>query len=177
MTSAVEVLRAQWDDSCQRLARIADGLTDDEFFWEPCAGFWSVRPDPDHPGRWAMDYPDEEPVPPPFTTIAWRLLHITHGNWIYWEFAFGPGQRDFPDLEITGSAASAVEDLVASQQPITATLAVLDDAGLDEPRPTEWGDRWPAGRVLMTLLLEQVHHGAEVSLLRDLHRHRTTLRS
>src|SRR3712207_6840000 len=123
-----------------------------------------------------MDSPDEEPYPPPVTTIAWRLLHITHGNWIYWEFAFGPGRRDFPDLEIVGSAADAVADLAASQEPLTATLATLDDAALDQLRPTEWGERWPAVRVLTTLLTEQVHHGAEVGLLRDLHRNRPTLR-
>jgi DinB superfamily len=169
MAGGVRILRDQWQQSCERLARIVDGLTDAEFFWGGC---WSVRP---VNGSWLMDYPDEVPDPPPVTTLGWRLLHIAHGNWIYWEHAFGPGRRNFLDLEVHGSASVAAADLIASQRPITTTLAGLDDAGLDRPVPTHFGETWPAARVLRTLLDEQVHHGAEISLLRDLHRNRSTL--
>lgn len=169
MAGGVRILRDQWNQSCDRMGRIVAGLTDAEFFWEPCNGCWSVRRVGD---AWFMDYPDEEPSPPPVTTIGWRLLHITHGNWIYWEHAFGPGRRNFPDLVVHGSAASAAADLIASQQPVAATLASLGDAELDRPVPTQFGQTWPAGQVLRTLLDEQVHHGAEISLLRDLHRNR-----
>src|SRR5687767_5718350 len=63
-----------------------EGLTDDEYLWEPVDDCWSVRPvaelrTPKPP--WAGDgavaieieYPDPEPSP--FTTIAWRLVHLT----------------------------------------------------------------------------------------------------
>ncbi|HZO68851.1 MAG TPA: DinB family protein [Kribbellaceae bacterium] len=170
MAGGAEILRAQWAQSCERLERIVAGLTDDEFFWEPCDGCWSVRHGPD---GWLMDYPDEVPDPPPVTTIAWRLLHIAHGNWIYAEHAFGPGELNFPDLEIHGTASSAAADLLASQRPVTAALRYLDDAGLDREVPTQFGGTWPAGEVLRTLLDEQVHHGAEISLLRDLYRNRS----
>ena len=61
------------------------GLTDEEYRWEPVADCWNVRPDPAAPGGWTVDYPDVAPDPPPFTTIAWRLVHISDGNSIYWE--------------------------------------------------------------------------------------------
>jgi len=57
------------------------GLTDDEYLWEPVPDCWSVRPGPD--GRWTADSaPDEgrstEQLAP-FTTIAWRMSHISVG--------------------------------------------------------------------------------------------------
>ena len=38
--------------------------------------------------------------------------------------------------------------------------------------PTNWGELWPLHRVVATLVSEQVHHGAEISLMRDLYRNR-----
>lgn len=169
--SGSDILRAQWAAACATLERRLVGLTDEEFFWQPCAGCWSVRPSPDPaaPGGWIMDYPDEVPDPPPVTTIAWRLLHIAHGNWIYWEHAFGPARRTYIDLETHHSAGVAVADLVASQRPVTDVLDAMTDDALAAPVGTPFGATWPASRVLQTLVNEQVHHGAEIGLLRDLH--------
>ena len=105
----------------------------------------------------------------PFTTIAWRMLHVSDGNTIYWEHAFGPARRQFPDLAPHGDAAGAIAYLAESQRPVTAIVAEIDDGGLDELRPTPSAERWPAGRVLAVLLDEQLHHGAEIALLRDLY--------
>ena len=65
--------------------------------------------------------------------------------------------------------------LAGSQPPLTDALATLTDSGLDDLRPTNWGELIPTWRVFTTLIDEQVHHGAEISLLRDLYRHRDTL--
>jgi uncharacterized damage-inducible protein DinB len=172
--SAVRVLRAQWKQSCDRLLARIEGLSDDEYRWEPVAECWNVRPDPASPSGWTVDYPDVHPDPPPVTTIAWRLLHISDGNSIYWEHSFGPRVRNFWDLAPHGDAAGAIEYLEASQRPVTATLGDLDDAGLEEMRPTHFGVDWPARRVLMVLIDEQVHHGAEIGVLRDLYRVRAS---
>ncbi|MGH9226456.1 MAG: hypothetical protein ACRD2W_22300 [Acidimicrobiales bacterium] len=56
------------------MARL-DGLTDDEYFWEPVAGCWTVRRDPAS-GRMDVDRALPAPEPPPVTTIAWRIVHI-----------------------------------------------------------------------------------------------------
>lgn len=173
MTSAVEVLRRQWADSCSRLLSRLEGLTDAEYLWEPVPGSWNVRRSPDSSGGWTVDYPaGPHPDPPPFTTIGWRLLHISDGNTIYWEHSFGPARRNFWDLAPHGDAAGAVAYLAASQEPITATSAALSDEDLGGMRPTHFKVEWRAGRVLTTLINEQVHHGAEVALLRDLYRAR-----
>ena len=100
------------------------------------------------------------------------MLHISDGNTIYWEHAFGPGVRNFWDLVPHGDTRGAIDYLTESQGPITATLSTLDDSALDEMRPTQFGVEWPPRRVLTVLIDEQVHHGAEIGLLRDLYRTR-----
>jgi hypothetical protein len=166
------MLRAQWSRSCERVLARLDALTDDEYRWEPVAGCWNVRPSPQSPTGWTVDYPDVHPDPGPVTTIAWRMVHISDGNSIYWEHSFGPAVRHFWDLSPHGDAAGAIAYLAASQRPITATLAEMDDTRLDEMRPTHFGVEWPAHRVFAVLIDEQVHHGAEIALLRDLYRSR-----
>ena len=166
------MLRSQWSRSCERLLRRLEGLGDEEYRWEPVAGCWNVRPRPGSASGWAVDYPAVHPDPPPVTTIAWRMLHISDGNTVYWEHSFGPRVRNFWDLEPHGDAAGAVEYLERSQQPVSAALAEMDDDRLDAMVPTHFGVEWPARTVFLTLLDEQVHHGAEIALLRDLFRSR-----
>jgi hypothetical protein len=52
-----------------------EGLTDEEYFWEPAVGCWSLRQDGD--GGWMMDRQGpREPDPPPLTTLAWCIVHV-----------------------------------------------------------------------------------------------------
>jgi len=170
MAGAAEVLRRQWHDSGDRLGRRLDGLTDAEFFREPVPSCWTVRPHASSPGRWEIDYDWPVPEPPPVTTIAWRLVHLANGNWIYWEHAFGPGQRMFPDLVIPGSADAARGYWDDSRRPISSWLDQVTDEELGEMRPSHLGAPRSAGDVMMILIDEQVHHGAEIGVLRDLYR-------
>jgi hypothetical protein len=173
MASSAEVLRQQWSASCERLLSRLSGLTDEEYRWEPFSNCWNVRPSSDSPSGWTVDYPEVHPTPPPFTTIAWRLLHIADGNTIYWEHSFGPGLRNFWDLAPHGDASGAIEYLTESQEPVTSSLAQLDDEELEVLHPTHFGNPWPAIRIFAVLINEQVHHGAEIGVLRDLYRYRT----
>jgi hypothetical protein len=112
-------------------------------------------------------------------TLTLRPSRRSHGecstsriNTVYWEHAFGPGKKNFWDLVPHGSASEALGYLIKIQGPITTTLASLDDGMLDEERPTHFGVPWPARRVLAVLIDEQLHHGAEIGVLRDLYRAR-----
>jgi len=170
---AVEALRSQWHASGERLDARLGGLTDDELFWAPAGGeIWSVRRDDRAPSGWQIDYAWPEPDPPAVTTIAWRLVHLANGNWIYWEHAFGPGARMFPDLAVPGTADQARAYWRASREPVTAWLATARDADLDEVRPSHDGAVRSAGEVVLILVDEQTHHGAEIGVLRDLYRAR-----
>ena len=50
-----------------------DGLTDDEYFWEPVPDCWTLHRDG------TIDFAHPAPAPAPFTTIAWRLAHVIVG--------------------------------------------------------------------------------------------------
>jgi hypothetical protein len=53
---------------------------------------------------------------------------------------------------------------------VTAWLASASDTDLLEPRPSHLGGSKSAGEVMTILIDEQIHHGAEIALLRDLYR-------
>ena len=166
----VEVLRTQWQVSGDRLRHRLACLTDAELFREPAPACWTVRRHPASAERWVIDYDVPPPDPPPVTTIAWRLVHLANGNWIYWEHAFGPGLRMFGDLVIPGSADAVCAYWRDSREPISAWLAQATDDRLTEERPSHLGAPRTAAEVITILIDEQVHHGAEVALLRDLYR-------
>src|SRR5689334_9707902 len=63
-----------------------DGLTDDEYFWEPVPHCWSIRrrgestaPIALGGGEMVAEFELPEPDVAPFTTIAWRLAHVIVG--------------------------------------------------------------------------------------------------
>ena len=181
MTTGADVLRDAFAASCKSLDRILDGVSDDEFFWEPVAGCWTVHRrsesrgvSADGSGEWVIDWDPAQPKPAPFTTIAWRAVHTAGTNYLYWEHAFGSASPMF-DLELPGNAADATRFLSDSQRQVTQTLASLSESDLDTMvRHTSGGQR-PVHRILAGLINEQVHHGAEMSLLRDLYRYRSSL--
>jgi len=183
MTSGVDILRNAFGASCKSLDRILSGVSDEEFFWEPVAGCWTVHRrsesrgvSADGSGEWVIDYDPAQPKPAPFTTIAWRTVHIAGANYLYWEYAFGSASLTF-DLDLPGNVADATKWLSDSQRPLTQTLASLSDSDLDEIVRHNSGQQWPVHRIFATLINEQVHHGAEISLLRDLYRYRNSLRT
>jgi hypothetical protein len=64
---------AQMDEVYDRLRGRLEGLTDDEYLWEPVPGCWSVHRDP--PGAWVTDYAERWPACP----ILWMMTdHDAH---------------------------------------------------------------------------------------------------
>ena len=145
-----------------------NGLTDDEFFWQPVPGGWTVHPLAD--GRWTVDYASPDPDPAPFTTIGWRLLHLASCKLMYHEYAFGPARLVWDDLPIPHTAAEAIAWLEEGQSLLRADLAGLTDADLERPVQTNWGETWPAWRIFWTMTEHDLHHGGEIGCLRDLYR-------
>src|SRR3989442_7591213 len=63
-----------------------NGLTDEEYRWEPVPGAWNVRPRGTGTapvaagaGEVTLDFALSPPHPPPVTTVAWRLRRIGLG--------------------------------------------------------------------------------------------------
>lgn len=161
----------------KRLRGRLDGLTDEEYRWEPVPGCWTVRPRPD--GTWAADQVLPGPDPAPFTTIAWRLWHLID---MYGEDRAprlldvepqGPAiGLDDPQGQPPATAAGAVELLERAHERWDRHLAVVPEERLQEklgPVGGQYADQTRAAYVLH-MLDEFIHHGAEVGLLRDLWR-------
>lgn len=160
-------------------------LTDEELRWEPVPGCWSVRRHGDGPGEratllvgageWGRDAsPYPHPEPAPFTTIAWRLSHLTELLLLRADHSTGSRSLTREGFVSHGDAVGAVGAFDAAAAAWREVLAGLDDEALD----TVGYSRYPYGGdaeepfldVVWWVNQELLHHGAEIALLRDLHR-------
>ncbi|GAB3447007.1 DinB family protein [Streptomonospora sediminis] len=162
-------LELHWDTAVRPRLH---GLDDDEYFWEPVEGCWSVRPCAD--GSFAPDHSRPEPDPPPVTTIAWRLCHILVPVLeMRIDHHFGGRTMSLEGAAWPGSAAEALDRLEAAYRRWCSEVRGLGDSDFAAPV----GAAEPAKRAgvsFATLALhvnrEIIHHHAEVALLRDLYR-------
>jgi hypothetical protein len=157
------------DYAWQRLIDRLEGLTDDEYLWEPIPGSWSVRPGPE--GAWTWDFAWPEPQPPPITTIAWRLAHMTVNedrfrSWL--GLSPRPGR---PHRTVPPTAELAQEATKATMAERHEDLMEVTEADLCDRIGPVGGPYADSTRVAWVLhvLDEVVHHGAEIGLLRDLY--------
>jgi hypothetical protein len=172
-------LRWHWEN--QARPRL-EGLSDEEYFWEPVRGCWSVRPRGTGTasiqagsGNFTIDFEYPEPVPAPFTTIAWRLGHLLVGVLGVRNAAhFGGPEVSYADFDYPGTAAGALELLDQYYGTWIHCISGLDEAALAAPVGESEGP-W-AAEPMATLVLhinrEMIHHLAETALLRDLYAHR-----
>jgi hypothetical protein len=173
-------LREQWEFhwNYQLRARL-DGLTDDEYFWSPVPDAWSVRPRGISTapvqvgaGDFTIDYAIPEPVPPPFTTIAWRLGHVIGVLAARNAAHFGAPAASYETWEYAGSAATALDQLEAQLDVWLAGVRDLGEAGLRVPvGAKEPFPEAPMADLVLHTHRELIHHLSEVCLLRDLHLH------
>ena len=175
-TQLVDQLDWHWRG--QLRPRLA-GLTDDEYFWEPAANSWNVRPRGTSSapvqagsGAFTIDFAFPEPEPPPVTTIAWRLAHVIVGVFGARVAAhFGGPPADYQSFDYAGTADAALRQLDEVYDGWTAGVRKLDAAALAQPvgpAEGEWAEHSMAELVLH-INREAIHHGAEVALLRDLY--------
>jgi len=159
-----------------------DGLTDAEYFWEPVADCWSVRPR-GHArtemaaggGDLVIDFAFPEPKPAPVTTIAWRIGHLVVGVFGACVAGhFGGPPVDYQTFDYAETAEQALRQLDAGYGAWSEGVRGLDEAGLAEPcGPAEgaFAD-YPMAALVLHINRETLHHGAEIALLRDLYANR-----
>jgi hypothetical protein len=143
----------------QRLA----GLTDDEYFWEPVPGSWTVRP----AGRIDWEYPPPEPAP--VTTIAWRMAHVIVGVFAMRSAShFGGPPADYATWPFAASADEALKQLDDAYETWMAGARKADLSLPVGPAEGPFAEE-PMATLVLHINREVIHHGAEISLLRDLY--------
>lgn len=168
----------------QQLRPRLEGLTDQEYFWEPAPASWSVRPRGTSSapiqagsGAFTIDFALPEPDPPPVTTIAWRLGHLIVG--VLGARAgshFGGPPVDYQTFGYAGTAAEALDQLDRAYDQWSRGVERLRPRDLARPcGPSEGGfAERPLAALVLHVNREVIHHGAEVALLRDLHARQAT---
>jgi hypothetical protein len=161
-----------------------EGLTDDEYLWEPVPDCWSIRPRAEartsHAaggGDLVADFAFPEPDPPPVTTIAWRIAHIRVGVFGQRNAShFGRDPLDYQTTVWAGDAATALAELDEEYARWDEGVRGLGLDRLARPVGPAEGPyaEHPYAELVLHINREAIHHGAEILLLRDLYRHTAT---
>lgn len=158
----------------QQLRGRLDGLTDDEYFREPVPGCWTVHP---RDGGATIDFAFPQPVPPPFTTIAWRLAHVIVGVLAMRSAShFGRAATDYDSFPYAATAAEALAQLDEEYATWLAGVESLGETGLARPCGEAEGPyaEYPMAALVLHINREMIHHLSEVCVLRDLYLHKET---
>ncbi len=166
MTDRLEALSSQLQTSWFMLWAGLEDLADDAYRWEPRAGSPTVRQHAD--GKWKLDPGAPGAVP----TIAWRMCTLAGTQTLRTDWTFGGHSLQWTDIDPPGSAAGALPFLERATAAWIQGVAGLTDADLDRALCT-----WPGGpqgrpfaETLWWTNRELIATGAEIGLLRDLHR-------
>lgn len=158
-----------------------EGLSDDEYFWDPVPGAWSVRPRSSATtpmatgaGELVIDWAWPTPEPAPLTTAAWRLGHVIVGvlgarNASH----FGGPPTDYQSHTYAATAAEALRQLDDGVERWRQGVTGLGEDGLLRPCGPAEGPyaEEPMAVLVLHIHRELIHHLAEVALLRDLYLH------
>jgi hypothetical protein len=156
-----------------------DGLTDEEYFWQPVPDCWTLsrRGDSTAPisvgaGEFTMDYGMPPNDPAPVTTIAWRLAHIVVGLFALRTATHFAGRpADYRTWEYAGTAAEALRQLDEQHAAWIKGVRSLGASGLAHPVGPAEGSfaKSSMAELVLHINREVIHHGAEIALLRDLY--------
>jgi len=177
MTDAPARLRpflAQWDYMAGVLTERLEGLTDEEFLWEPAPQVWTVRRGPD--GRPVPDAeswaPDGAAGTPP-RTLAWSIDHLGAGTLERADYLVGSHSLEPGDVEWPMTAAEGVELLFRGLSAWRDGLAVMTDEDLDtvgrSAYPHGLDPTLPLLEIVWWVNKELLFHSAEIWYARDLY--------
>ena len=123
-------------------------------------------------GDVVADFEAPEPSPAPFTTIAWRMAHLSVGVLgMRAASHFGGPQIAYDTVDWSLTADDGLALLDHTYRSWIEGVRALGDAGLARPcGPAEgpFADD-PLAALVLHINREVIHHGAELALLRDLY--------
>ncbi len=123
-------------------------------------------------GDYLIEYAYPAPDPAPVTTIAWRLAHVTVGVFAMRNAShFGGPPADWATWVYAGTAAQALGQLDDAHAAWVKGVRGLGADGLAQPCGPAEGPfaEYSMASLVLHIHREVIHHGAEISLLRDLY--------
>ena len=163
------LLREEMTDAWAALERAMDDVTDDMLHWEPAPGCWGLRR---QGGRVVLDHDRPTPILPGPKTIAWLAAHLATCKEMYHEYAFGPGRRDWEDLQIPFDAEGLRRYLSEAHRVLVADLEAMGEDDLERPVATNWGEARPAWWIFWTMIYHDAAHGAQIMQIKNEYRSR-----
>jgi uncharacterized damage-inducible protein DinB len=101
-------------------------------------------------------------------------LHVGACKIMYDDYAFGSGSLQFatPEVEPFSEGEAPPADVVSwiegAHERLVANVAGLaDDAELDQPRPTNWGEMRPTRWIIAAMITHDAYHAGEINHLRS----------
>lgn len=180
------------------LKRAWSDLSEDEFFWEPVSGSWSVRrrdecwtPHPFGTGDWVADFDgglvraaDEGNAVEPLTTIAWLFWQVGSmaGRAADLDFLGGTQSAEtgwtsayLGDHPVFSGSSEAVEVMRTGWRALDQAIRASTDQGLEQVTrfwsyPGHPGPPAQGYQIITSILNEISHHGTQVCMWRDLYR-------
>ena len=187
-TALRDSLLSQIDVWWFRFLMRLEGMQNDELWWEPAPDCWTLRRGDD--GAFHYEWPptSEQGLRaenPPFTTIAWRMAHLSLAGLAGWAMTFEGVDDPADELarlsfpEIADDATVTVRTWFDRWRKAIASLTDDDlwrplgesPIGTDIPQMF-LGKEHPVANHVLHQHRELIHHGAEIALLRDLYRAR-----
>jgi hypothetical protein len=163
---------AQWDYMRGVLLERLEGLTDEEFVWEPVKQMLSVRLVDGRPKPDAFGMEPSGAVAPP-RTLAWSIGHLGVGCWERADYLVGEHKLQPGELTWPMTAAEGVTLMVDGLSRWRNGLDQMTDADLDTVGRSAfpWGldPQLPLIEVVWWVNKELVYHAGEIWLLRDLY--------
>lgn len=163
-------IMALWDTSADWLLMRLDGVDDDEWIWAPGPRPWLPhRVD----GRWAPARAADEHPDQQLRSIAWLAGHLAELGHLRSDWTTGTKSRQPADNEWPGGAIEGLAVLRSGLDAWSDTLGQLDDQDLDTVGRSAfpWGldPQLPLLDIVWWNTRELIHHGADISVIRDLY--------
>jgi hypothetical protein len=163
---------AQWDYMNDQLLARLDGLTDEEYLWEPAPSVWTVRA---RDGRGRPDQSVWAPVPnaAPPRTLAWSIGHLGSGSLIRADWLVGEHSMREEELEWPITASDGVDFLRRGLAAWRNGIGTMGDVDLDtvgrSAYPGGLDPTLPLLDIVWWVNKELIEHTAEIWFVRDLY--------
>jgi hypothetical protein len=159
-------------------SRRMEGLTDEELLWQPVPSAWCLET---RDGGLFYTWPpgSRGETEPPVTTMAWRMCHVAYGCFrARTSMHFGDGSFDFYGTPYPSTAAEALAELAAARDEWHEAIRSRGESRLWQPLGDaegnldfmQLGHDDPFLGLVLHINRELMHHGAEMMMMRDLHR-------